>query len=137
MLKYRVIPRKNPQTKEVKFYAQLEHVTPMTLDALAKDISDSCTLTLHDVKAVISALEEHISKALRYGKSVRLRDLGSFYPTLSSDGIENEKDFKSTLIKSVNVVFRKSAKMMYGFNVENPEIKFMRVDDEDESTANG
>ena len=93
MLKYRTVPRKNPQTKEVKFYAQLEHVTPMTLDALAKDISDSCTLTLHDVKAVISALEEHISKALRYGKSVRLRDLGSFYPTLSSDGVENEKDF--------------------------------------------
>ena len=137
MLKYRIVPRKNPQTKEVKFYAQLEHVTPMTLDALAKDISDSCTLTLHDVKAVISALEEHISKALRYGKSVRLRDLGSFYPTLSSDGVENEKDFKSTLIKSVNVVFRKSAKMMYGFNVENPEIKFMRVGDEDESTTNG
>ncbi|MBQ2123538.1 MAG: HU family DNA-binding protein [Bacteroidaceae bacterium] len=137
MLKYRTVPRKNPQTKEVKFYAQLEHVTPMTLDALAKDISDSCTLTLHDVKAVISALEEHISKALRYGKSVRLRDLGSFYPTLSSDGVENEKDFKSTLIKSVNVVFRKSAKMMYGFNVENPEIKFMRVGDEDESTTNG
>lgn len=137
MLKYRTVPRKNPQTKEVKFYAQLEHVTPMTLDALAKDISDSCTLTLHDVKAVISALEEHISKALRYGKSVRLRDLGSFYPTLSSDGVENEKDFKSTLIKSVNVVFRKSAKMMYGFNVENPEIKFMRIGDEDESTTNG
>ena len=137
MLKYYVTPRKNPQTKEIKYYAQLDHVTPITLDTIAQEISDSCTLTLHDVKAVISALEEHISKALRYGKSVRLRDLGSFYPTLSSDGVENEKDFKSTLIKSVNVVFRKSAKMMYGFNVENPEIKFMRVGDEDESTTNG
>ena len=135
MLKYRVIPRKNPQTKETKFYAQLEHVVPVTIETLAKDISDSCTLTLHDVKAVLSALEEHISKALRFGKSVRLRDLGSFYPTLSSSGAETEKDFKTNMIKSVNVVFRKSAKMMYGFNVNNPEINFMRTDNTDAANA--
>ena len=128
MLKYRVIPRKNPQTKEIKYYAQLENVVPVTVETLAKDISDSCTLTLHDVKAVISALEEHISKALRFGKSVRLRDLGSFYPTLSSSGAETESDFKTNMIKSVNVVFRKSSKMKYGFNVNNPEISFMRID---------
>ena len=135
MLKYRVIPRKNPQTKEVKFYAQLEHVVPVTIETLAQDISDSCTLTLHDVKAVLSALEEHISKALRFGKSVRLRDLGSFYPTLSSRGAETEKDFKTNMIKSVNVVFRKSAKMQYGFNVNNPEINFMRTENGDAEKA--
>ena len=135
MLKYRVIPRKNPQTKEVKFYAQLEHVVPVTIETLAQDISDSCTLTLHDVKAVLSALEEHISKALRFGKSVRLRDLGSFYPTLSSRGAETEKDFKTNMIKSVNVVFRKSAKMQYGFNVNNPEINFMRTENGDTEKA--
>jgi predicted histone-like DNA-binding protein len=133
MLKYYVTPRKNPQTKEIKYYAQLDHVTPITLDTIAQEISDSCTLTLHDVKAVISALEERITKALRYGQSVRLRDLGSFYPTLSSHGAENEKDFKTSMIKSVNVVFRKSSKMKYGFNVKHPEINFAKMG---EDTAN-
>ncbi len=128
MLKYRVIPRKNPQTKEVKYYAQLEHVVPITVDALAQDISDSTTLTVHDTKAVISALEEHIMKALRKGNSVRLRDLGSFYPTLRSRGAETEKDFKTEMIKSVNIVFSKSAKMQYGFAVNNPNITFKRTD---------
>ncbi|MBO5698563.1 MAG: HU family DNA-binding protein [Bacteroidaceae bacterium] len=126
MLKYKVVTRKNPQTNEKKFYAQLISVTPITLDSLAQDISNSCTLTLHDIKAVVSALEEHICRALRNGQSVRLRDLGSFYPSLNSKGADTEEEFTTSLIKSVNVNFRKSSKMQYGFAVNNPEITFQR-----------
>jgi predicted histone-like DNA-binding protein len=137
MLKYTVIPRKNPVTKETKFYAQLEPVTPITLDSLAQDISNSCTLTLHDIKAVVSALEEQIIKNLRNGQSVRLRNLGSFHPTLSSKGAVSTEDFKTSMIKSVNVVFRKSAKMMYGFNVSNPDIHFARINNDEEEVVEG
>ena len=87
---------------------------------------------MHDVKAVVSALEEHIMKALRKGNSVRLRDLGSFYPTLRSRGAETEKDFKTEMIKSVNIVFSKSAKMQHGFAVNNPNITFKRTDTPEE-----
>jgi predicted histone-like DNA-binding protein len=122
MLKYKVVGRKNPQTKEKKFYAQLLEVTPITLDSLAQDISNSCTLTLHDIKAVVSALEEHISRALRNGQSVRLRDLGSFYPIIISKGADTPEEFTSNLIESVKVQFRKSSKMQYAFSLNNPEI---------------
>lgn len=126
MLKYKVVGRKNPQTKEKKFYAQLLQVTPITLETLAQEISSSCTLTLHDIKAVVSALEEHIARALRNGQSVRLRDLGSFYPILISKGAETPEKFTSNMITSVKVHFCKSSKMQYAFSVNNPEITFQR-----------
>ena len=55
MFKYRIIGRKNPQTKEKKFYAQGEPVNPVSLSDIANEISGMCTLTAHDIKAVLSA----------------------------------------------------------------------------------
>ena len=52
MLKYNVVARKNPQTKELLYYAQLVPVTAVGLSALAAAISNECTVTIHDIKAV-------------------------------------------------------------------------------------
>lgn len=40
MLKYNVVARKNPQTKELLYYAQLVPVTAVGLSALAAAISN-------------------------------------------------------------------------------------------------
>lgn len=47
MLKYNVVARKNPQTKELLYYAQLVPVTAVGLSALAAAISNECTVTIH------------------------------------------------------------------------------------------
>lgn len=70
MMNYKVVARKNPMTKEVKYYAQLVLATPVRLAALAEEISQQCTVTAHDVKVVLSAMEEHILRHLLNGKSV-------------------------------------------------------------------
>lgn len=72
MLKYNVVARKNPQTKELLYYAQLVPVTAVGLSALAAAISNECTVTIHDIKAVLSALEEKVISYLQSGMSVRL-----------------------------------------------------------------
>jgi predicted histone-like DNA-binding protein len=84
---------------------------------LSELISKECTLTAHDVKAVISALEEHVTRALLDGKSLRLGDLGSFHPTVKSKGADAVNKFKSKDIEKVNVRFVKNGAMRFNFSV--------------------
>lgn len=122
MLKYNLVARKNPQTKEPIFYAQIAPVTPLPLTALSEAISRQCTVTVHDVKAVLSALDEHITAALLNGQSVRLGDLGSFRATIKSASVKDANDFKPTHIKGINVCFTKGSTMRYKFSTKNPDL---------------
>lgn len=126
MLKYSLISRKNPITKEFAYHANLAPVNPLKLDELAQEISGACTLTPHDIKAVISALEEQIYKTLRNGQSVRFGDLGSFRPTLSSSGTAAKEDFKKENIRGIKVRFTPSSKMRHELKLQNPLVQLSR-----------
>lgn len=126
MLKYLLISRKNPITKEYAYHASAIPVTPIHMDELAQDISDNCTATVHDVKVVISALEEAIYKALRNGKSVRLGDLGSFHARIASKSAATEEDFKQENLLGVKVRFTPSSKMRYELSLKNPKMELQR-----------
>ena len=126
MLKYFLISRKNPITKEYAFHASATPVTPIRMNELAQDISDNCTATVHDVKVVISALEESIYKALRSGKSVRLGDLGSFHARIASKSAATEEDFKEENLLGVKVRFTPSSKMRYELSLKNPKMELQR-----------
>ena len=87
MINYKAIKRQNPQNKgEYKWYPSIVLTNPMLLDELAEAIALNCTVTAHDIKAVLSAMQEQIIFALRQGRSVRLGDLGSFRLTISGKG---------------------------------------------------
>lgn len=135
MLKYNLVARKNPQTKEMLYYAQLLPVTAVNLSELAAAISTECTVTIHDIKAVLSALEEKVIAYLQSGMSVRLGDLGSFRPTINSRGTASPEEFKSSNICSVKVIFIKSGAMRYGFSLSNPNLRIVRVGGSEETTA--
>lgn len=126
MLKYNVISRKNPLTKEYAYHASLVPVIPIHLAELAQEVSDTCTLTIHDIKAVISALEERIYKYLRNGNSVRLGDLGSFHPTISSSGAATAEEFSDENIRGIKVRFVCSSKLRYEMGLKNPNMVLMR-----------
>ena len=94
------------------------------LDELAEEISGSCTVTKHDVKAVISVLEEKIIKALRNGQSVRLGDLGSFHALISSKAAATTDAFeKSENIRGLLVRFTPSSKMRHELSLKNPAVQ--------------
>ena len=124
MIKYFLISRKNPITKEYAYHANAIGVTPIKLDELAEDISGSCTVTKHDVKAVISVLEEKIIKALRNGQSVRLGDLGSFHARISSKAAATTDAFEqSENIRGLLVRFTPSSKMRHELSLKNPAVQ--------------
>ena len=132
MIKYNVIPRKNPINKEVKYYAQMAPVNPVTLNDVAEAIASNCTVTLHDCKAVLSALQEQIALNLRNGNSVRLGDLGSFHPVMKSSGALSADEFTTSHIKGLKVCFNMSSQMRYMLSKQNPSVTFQLIKPEEQ-----
>lgn len=124
MINYKVVPRKNPQTKAVKYYAQSMRTTAMTQDQIAANISRESTVHIADVKAVLVCLEEQIILALQNGNSVKFGDLGSFRASLRSTGADAVKKFDSDHINKVLVRFRASTSMRKSLSVKNGHVSF-------------
>ena len=127
MFDYQIKAVKNPMTKATVYSASLVPVTPLTLADMAEKISSKCTVTVHDVKAVVSALEEEIGAALLNGNSVRLGDLGSFRPTLRCKAADTKEAFKLSNIKSVNIRFTKGTKFRTDFKPSSQKVKFRNI----------
>ncbi len=127
MINFDVIQRRNPKDGTVKFYSQVYTSEYMTLDDIAENISRECTVTVHDIKAVLSALEEQIIIALQAGRSVRFGDLGSFHVTLKSKGTDTKEEFTTANIERVMVRFVRSSKMRSDLMIGHKNVKFKAV----------
>ena len=111
MISYKVVEKRKPGTEDYKFYGQIDKVKPMGIRELCKKVAERCTATSSDVKAVIDAIEYEIIEAVKDGKSVRLGMLGSFRPTITSEGAATAEAWNSSMAKSVNVRFTQGAEM--------------------------
>jgi len=127
MIKYIVKLKKNPKdTTKSAFYPVIVNIGSVGLDRIARDIDNECTVTEHDMKGVLSALEQHIISELQNGHSVRLGDLGSFHVSVKSKkgGKATAADVSSADVKCLRVHFSKSARLRHEFNIAAPDIQF-------------
>lgn len=125
--------KKNPITKQSKWYAQMAPVTPLQLEDIAEKIAASCTVTEHDIKAVLSALQEQVLFSLRDGNSVRLGDLGSFRLTLSGRPCETADEVTADTIEHLRVRFTMSSRLRSRLAVGQQGVRFVRKGDVAES----
>ncbi len=145
MIKYKIQAKANPTNREeVKYYLQIAPTSVVTVESVIKRISNSTTVTSSDVRAVIDALEYEIIESLRHGDSIRLGHIGSFRPTIASEGTETVKEAKTrgaNLIKKVNVIYTKSAEIENAMRIYNLEFAMAKdvvnasEDEEDEATT--
>lgn len=107
-VKYKVLPRKNPQdiTAPEKFYAAAIADGEVDLDKLAEQISYQCTVTESDCYAVLLSLERNIISELEQGRIVKLGRLGNFQIGLSSEGKETSEEVSVSAIKKARILFR-------------------------------
>ncbi len=108
-IKYSLIERGEPGVTgggTKKWYAVVINNGEATVDDLVNEIEKFSALSEADIRGVIIALENVIQKELTDGKIVRLDKLGSFYPSLSSNGSATAKEFTAALIKSAKVNYR-------------------------------
>ena len=105
---YSVSPRINPRDKEAapKSYGHVQASGDIDIREMSERIQATCTVHKSDVFAVLVALEDVITEALKSGEIVRLGDLGSLQIGISSKGAETEEDYDTSLIKKARINFR-------------------------------
>lgn len=105
---YSVVPRYNPREKGAppKYYAQAQASGDVNLREMSERIQQTCTVTKADVYAVLVAMEDVITEALKGGEIVRLGDLGTLQIGLTGKGALTEDDYDPSLIKKARINFR-------------------------------
>jgi predicted histone-like DNA-binding protein len=95
-----------------RFYASIVLDGEVTVADLIKEIEKFSALSEPDIYGVIIALENVIQNKLAESRMVRLEKLGTFYPTLSSEGKDTEEEIDSRSIKSVGVNYRPGTRIL-------------------------
>lgn len=104
------------------------------INELAQEMAAESTVTRHDIKAVISSLEDHILANLRRGNTVKLGDLGSFSLTLKSALTEVPTDVNPSLVKGVKVRFTPSKAFKNAVRPDNEFVTFKPYYPQEEQT---
>ena len=107
-LKYRLIPKINPQNPEQppKFFPVPITKNELRLRQLAEQSAQISTVSVVDTIAVIESLLQLIPQHLSQGELVRLGDFGSFAIGIRSEGAQQQEQFKSAMIKGLKIYFR-------------------------------
>ena len=105
---YSVSPRINPRDKEApaKYYGHVQATGDINIREMSERIQQTCTVHKSDVYAVLVALEDVITDALRSGEIVRLGDLGTLQIGISSKGAVTEEDYSDSFITKARINFR-------------------------------
>ena len=113
MFKIKLVERKNPLTPAApgKLFATQIGQGIMEMDAIAKEISGRSTTTYPDILSVIQNFLEFLPFVLKLGYSVRLGDFGLVRIAISSEGVDDEEDFHTSMIRTPKILFRASSKL--------------------------
>ena len=131
MIPYKVIPRKSPKDRSIKYYG-VQHTRQMSEQDFVERIVQKNTVTRADVLAVIASIAEELVYSIRNGNSVTLPEIGTFGFTIKTRGAETKAKFVADNIKQLLVRFKPSSKLKYDVKVGNPQVKFYNEEPEEE-----
>ena len=107
MITYKIRSGTNNKTQQKHYFAVVTSMGYVDFEKIAAEIAAKSTTTRADVAAVLTALEEIIPQKLSDTHSVRLGRLGSFRPTIRSNGngCADKKDVSASNISRVSCRF--------------------------------
>lgn len=108
-----------------------------SMNSLAESIQESCTLTVHDVKAALSAMNSALVAELKDGGSVTIDGLGTFSLSLSGEIVKDENGVpKASHLGVRSVSFRPLQSFVKQFSdVSFHRSRMMDVSDVEHSLA--
>ena len=112
---YKIVQKGQPGVKgggKKKFYAKMVTTGEFSVDDMITEIEKFSALSEPDIRGVIAAMENVIQNKLADSKIVRMDKIGSFYPTLSSEGKEKEEEVNQQCIRKVNVLYRPGTRIL-------------------------
>lgn len=114
-IKFKLIDKKNlgkdAGANPRKLYAQAVNNGYVGFDELCTEISEHCTLTSADVKAVLDRMNYTMDKNLRAGRIVQFGEIGNFRMAIGSSGAVDEEAFSTALIRTPRIVFSPGKKL--------------------------
>lgn len=98
-MKYKLVPRKNPQKLDdpPKLFAQPVYDGTVETNFIARQIAGRSSLTAGDIMNTLSNFFEEIPTYMLLGQTVKLDGLGTFRISFTSNGADSEDTFKSVL----------------------------------------
>ena len=108
---------------EKKFYATPVISGEVTLDDLTKMIEKISTVSGADIRAVLYAMVDVSIDSLSKGSIIRLGDLGSLRPSLSSEGKTTEEEVSAFAIRKASVIFTPGSRIKEMLS----SVKFQKV----------
>jgi predicted histone-like DNA-binding protein len=114
-IKYKVVLKTEAGVKgggKRKYYAVVSTDGEVGIDDLVKEIEKFSSLSEPDIRGVLIAMENVIQDKLADSKIVKLEKLGTFYPTISSEGREKEEDVNERCIKKTGINYRSGARIL-------------------------
>jgi len=113
--KFRLVERRNLGKDSAiaprKMYAQAVNNGYVSFDELCSDISELCSLTSADVKAVMDRMNYVLDKNLKSGRIVQFGEIGNFRLSVGSSGSVSEDSFTSNQIRKPKIVFSPGSKL--------------------------
>ena len=107
----------NTRKKVQKTYGEIIYRKTLTLDDMAEHIMKHGSVYTEDVViGVITKMKNCMQEMLADGHKVKLDGIGTLYPTLTSAGVDNAKDFSATEnVTRIGIAFLadQSRKSMY------------------------
>lgn len=108
-LKFKIVLRKNlgpdKESVPVKAYAQMVCGDYVPFDEFVEEVADSSGVGSAVVKAVIDRTVTILVRHMQHGRRVQVGELGHFRYNFGSDGVPDEKDFDTNLIREPKVRF--------------------------------
>ena len=139
-MKYRLVQKRNPQDPEGprKYYANPVNIGKMSIHDLAKEIAARSSLTWGDIENVLKNLVEVLPTFLKMGMSIQLGDFGTLRLSISGEGVADPKEFNTSMIKKVRVVFTPGPLLLEALgNVPFEEFELLKVEDSEEEAPGG
>lgn len=122
-MKYKLVQKANPlePDSERKWYASPVKAGTINNYQLSKGISGKSFLARGAVMSVIENMIDEIPGYLIEGYSVNLNNFGTLRLSLSSEGVEDPKEFTPDNITNMRVVFTPSPELKKAFQKINFE----------------
>ncbi len=79
---------------------------PVTEKDIADNLAARSSLMSGDVLSVLEQLPEEIAEQLKQGRTVNVRGMGTFYLSISSEGVEKPEDCKPSTIRDMRICFK-------------------------------
>ena len=110
---YRLVERPNPRNLALpkKHYASIVYGDDVSFSELAQLICKVSNLNYGTVVETLATLIEVIELPLIHGRQVRLSDLGTFFLTISSEGVDDQTSFTSAHIRKAALRFRPGSRL--------------------------